>query len=138
MQKRTSNKINRNVSSGQEVSPSLEKLFLATCTNRDAESQGKEGPIIPVDINHLSIFSLVTAKICKPVKAECIWNNHTKTYTTELINNTACMKFYDATKPLYLQMKASGICLGTQLLKVRNSMNCVHDETPHNTILRYP
>ena len=42
------------------------------------------------------------------------------------------MKFYNALKPLYLETDASGIGLGADLLKVRDHMNCRHDEVPDN------
>ena len=46
------------------------------------------------------------------------------------IRQDACMKFYDATKPLYLKTNASSVGLGTSLLQVRDGMSCGQDEIP--------
>ena len=46
------------------------------------------------------------------------------------------MKFYDETKPLYLETNASGIGLGTTLLQTRDGETCPRDIAPDNTILR--
>ena len=52
-----------------------------------------------------------------------------------LIKAEMCMKFYDDTKPLYLETDASSISLGAVLLKLRDNMNCPKDTAPDNTIL---
>ena len=44
-------------------------------------------------------------------------------------------KFYDTTRPLYLETDTSSISLGAKILHVRHGMNCGHDEVPENTIL---
>ena len=46
------------------------------------------------------------------------------------------MKFYDETKPLYLETNASGIGLGTALLQIRDGAACPRNIVPDNTILR--
>ena len=53
-----------------------------------------------------------------------------------LIKDDICTKFYDETKPLYLEMDASGIGLGTTLLQTRDGRTCPEDIAPGNTILR--
>ena len=42
----------------------------------------------------------------------------------------AFMKYYDASKPIYLEMDTSGIGLWTGLLQVKEGMNCGHNEVP--------
>ena len=46
------------------------------------------------------------------------------------------MKFYDETKPLYIQTNASGIGLGTILLQTRSKASCPKDEVSDNSIFR--
>ena len=46
------------------------------------------------------------------------------------------MKFYNETKPLYLEMDASRIWLGATLLEMKDGITCPKDITPDNTILR--
>ena len=55
--------------------------------------------------------------------------------TKSLIKDDICMKFYDKTKPPYLEMDASGIGLGTALLQTRDDATCPEDIAPDNTIL---
>ena len=43
--------------------------------------------------------------------------------------------FYDASRPLYLEIDASGLSFGAGLLQVREGMNCGHDEVPDNLTL---
>ena len=45
------------------------------------------------------------------------------------------MKFYDASRPLYLKTDASGVCLEAGLLEVRKGMNSGYDEVPDNVTL---
>ena len=56
--------------------------------------------------------------------------------TKSLIKADMCMKFYDETKPLYLETDASGIELGTALLQPRDGTTCPKDNAPDKTILR--
>ena len=53
-----------------------------------------------------------------------------------IINEDACMKFYDETKPLNIETDASGVGLGTYLLQKRSNINCHRDKTPDNSNLR--
>ena len=55
--------------------------------------------------------------------------------TKSLIKTNACMKFYDATKSLYLETDASGIGLSAALLQTRDGTSCLKDSAPDNTIL---
>ena len=45
------------------------------------------------------------------------------------------MKFYDETKPLFLETDASGIEISAALLQTRDGSSCPKDSTPDNTIL---
>ena len=56
--------------------------------------------------------------------------------TKSLIKADVCMKFYNETKPLYLETDASGIGLGTTLLQTRDDTTCLKDIGLDNTILR--
>ena len=51
-----------------------------------------------------------------------------------LIKANVCMKFYDETKPHYLDPDASGVGLGAALLQARGGMLCPKDSAPDNTI----
>ena len=52
-----------------------------------------------------------------------------------IIKEDPCMKFYDETKLLYIEMNASGVGLGATLLQTRNNTSCPKDEAPDNSIL---
>ena len=45
------------------------------------------------------------------------------------------MKFYDDTKPLYLETDTSGVGLGAALLQAQEGTRCQKDTVPDNTIL---
>ena len=45
------------------------------------------------------------------------------------------MKFYDDTKPLYLETDVSGVGLGAALLQLHDNTTCHKDMAPDNTIL---
>ena len=45
------------------------------------------------------------------------------------------MKFYDDTKPLYLEIDASGVGLGAVLLQMHKGTECQKGVAPDNTIL---
>ena len=95
-------------------------------------------------INYLNKFSLGQSETCKLLrklmssKATWPWNaSYQQLFdkAKSLIKVKMCMKFYDDTKPLYLETNASGISLGAALLQLRNNTNCPKDTAPDNTIL---
>ena len=96
-------------------------------------------------INYLSKVSASTADICialrqlKLVKTEWSWNaDYHKFFdkAKSIIRADTCMKFYDKTKPLYLETDAPGVELGVSLLQTRNCTSCPRDTAPENNILR--
>ena len=52
----------------------------------------------------------------------------------KIIKKDACLKFYDAPRPLFIETNAFGISSGTRLLQVRDDMNCRHDKIPDKGI----
>ena len=46
------------------------------------------------------------------------------------------MKFYNETKPLYLETGTPGIGLGVSLLQARNGTNCQRDTAQNNNMLK--
>ena len=82
-------------------------------------------------INYLGRFSPSTASMCEPLqklmssKTLWTWNALYQALYDEvktLIKDDICMKFYNETKPLYLETDASRIELGTTLLQTRDGM----------------
>ena len=52
-----------------------------------------------------------------------------------MIQRGACMKFYDASKPLHTEMDASDVDCGASLFQIREGMNCRCDEVLDNVII---
>ena len=86
----------------------------------------------------------MTSEVCEPlqkltlVKADWEWNGmYQDLYdrAKKIIKKEACMKFFDTSRPLYLQTDASHVGLIARLLQVRDSMSCDHDDVPDNTTL---
>ena len=95
-------------------------------------------------INYLGKFSLDTAEVCKPLcklissKMMWTWNmsyqqlfNNVKS----IIKADVCMKFYNDSKPLYLETDASADGLGAALLQLRDNMVCQTGVAPDNVTL---
>ena len=53
-----------------------------------------------------------------------------------IIKEDACMKFYDETKPLYIETDAFEVGLGAALLQTRSKTSYPRGEVPDNSILR--
>ena len=95
-------------------------------------------------INYLGKFSPGMAEVCKPFrkltssKMAWTWNaSYQQLFGNVklLIKADVCMKFYDDTKPLYLETDASRIGLEAALLQLCNDTNCQKGTAPDNTIL---
>ena len=72
-------------------------------------------------------------------KAEWMWNTTYQNIFDKakaIIKEDACMRFYDKTKPLYIETDASGVGSGAAPLQARDKMSCHRDELPDNIILR--
>ena len=72
-------------------------------------------------------------------KTEWTWNTtyHKFDKAKSIIKEDACKKFYDETKPLYIETDVSGVGLGAAVLPARSSTSCSRDEAPDNSILRH-
>ena len=97
-------------------------------------------------INYLGKFSPSTAEICKPlwklmsVKTEWTLNAmYQKMFNKAkaIIKGDTCMKFYDDTKPLYIEPDASQVGQGAALLQTGNNTTCPKNEAPDNSIPRH-
>ena len=95
-------------------------------------------------INYLGKFSPGTSEVCKPLrklmssKTTWTWNaSYQQLFdkAKSLIKVEVCMKFYDDTKPLYLETDASGIGLRAALLQFWDNTDCQKGMAPDNTIL---
>ena len=95
-------------------------------------------------INYLGKFSPGTADICDPLhkltssKVTWTWNASYQALFNKaksLIKADMCMKFYNNTKPLYLETDASRIGLGAALLQMHKGTTCQKDVAPDNTTL---
>ena len=81
----------------------------------------------------LGIFSPGTAYVCNPFckltlsRATWTWNTSYQSLFNKaklLIKSDMCMKFYDDTKPLYLETDASRVGLGAALLQTQEVTTC--------------
>ena len=88
-------------------------------------------------VNYLHRLTSVTAEVGEPprkcilVKTQWTWNGiywEWYEWAKNIIKKDTIMKFYDASKTLYLETDASAISLRTSFLQVR-------DEVPNNTAL---
>ena len=95
-------------------------------------------------INYLGKFSPGTADVCDPLckltssKVTWTWNASYQSLFNKaklLIKSDMCMKFYNDTKPLYLETDASGVGLGAALLQTWEGTTCQKDTVPDNTVL---
>ena len=84
------------------------------------------------------------AEVCEPLhkltssKMTWTWNaSYQQLFekVKSLIQVDVCMKFYNDTKPLYLETDASGVGLGAALLQLHNNTTCQKGMVPDNIIL---
>ena len=104
----------------------------------------KRTAVIPGIVIYMSKFSPMTAEVCKLLwKLTLVdrmvreWNVSRSTQQGQKHNKQhVCMKFYDASKLLYLEIDASSINLEAGFLQIRrDTMNCRSDEVLDNTAL---
>ena len=95
-------------------------------------------------INYLRKFFPGTTDVCDPLhqltssKGTWTWNASYQPLFNKaklLMKSDMCLKFYDDTKPLYLETDASRVGLGAALLQTHEGMTCQKDTVPNNTIL---
>ena len=53
----------------------------------------------------------------------------------KVVKNDVCMKFHDATGPLYLETDTSGVGLKAKLLQIMDGMSCTYDKVSGNATL---
>ena len=95
-------------------------------------------------INYLGKFSPGTTDVCDTLhkltssKVSWTWNalyQELFAKAKSLIKVGMCIKFYDDTKPLYLETDACEVGLGIALLQLHEGTSCQKDIAPDNTIL---
>ena len=93
-------------------------------------------------VNYLGKFSPGTADVCDPLSkltsSKVTWTLNVSyqalfNRAKLLIKVDMCMKFYDDTKPLYLETDASRVGLGVALLQMCKGTACQKDVAPDNT-----
>ena len=96
-------------------------------------------------INYLGEFSPGTAEVCDPLqkltssRIMWMWNASYQQLFNKvklLIKAEVSMKFYNDTKPLYLETDASRVSLGAALLQLHDNTTCQKGMAPDNTILQ--
>ena len=117
------------VASRQGIQPDPEKVRALT----EILAPKKEPQAFLGIINYLNKFSPGISEVCTPLrkltlsKTTWTWNaSYQQLFdkAKSLIKAEMCMKFYDDTKLLYLEIDASGIDLGAALLQLRDNTGC--------------
>ena len=124
------------------VQPDLQKV--TGLTEMPVPKNKKELQTFLGIINYLGKLSPGTAEVWEPLhkltssKMMWTWNPSYQ----QLFNNAksvikadVCRKFYDYTKPLYLETDASGVSLGEALLQHGDNMVCQKGVAPDNVTL---
>ena len=90
-------------------------------------------------VHYLSKLSPSRVDICKSLrkltsaKTEWAWNATCQKILNKaksVIKEDAYINFYDETKPLFLEMEASGVGVGAALLQTRSGNSCPRDKVP--------
>ena len=69
-------------------------------------------------------------------KTEWTWNTTYQKMSDKakaVIKEDVCMKFYDETRPLYIETDVSEIGLGAAFLQTRSNTSCHRDKVPDNS-----
>ena len=132
------------VISREGVQPDPQKIKALMDMLAPKEKKQKELQAFLGIINYLGKISPVPPDICDPLckltssKVIWTWNASYQALfnrAKSLIKADMYMKFYDNTKPLYLETDASGVGLGVALLQMHEETACQKDIVPDNTTL---
>ena len=124
------------------IQPDPQKIKMLT--DMPAPKNKKELQAFLGIINYLGKFSPGTTDVCHPLqkltssKVAWTWNTSYQQLFTKaksLIKVDICMKFYDDTKLLHLEVDVSGVDLGVVLLQLHEGTTCQKDMAPDNTVL---
>ena len=83
-------------------------------------------------------WSMSTLWKLTSVKTDWAWNGKCLDLYDrgkKIIKKDACIKFYETSRTLSLEMEPSGAGLGAGLLQLRDGMDCGHDYVPGNATL---
>ena len=114
-----------------------------TCQHASTKNKNELQAFLGI-INYLGKFSPRTVEVCESLrkltsaKGKLMWNaTYPKMFeeAKAIIKEDACMKFYNETKPLYIETDVSGAGLGAALLQTRDNISCHRDDAPVSSIL---
>ena len=130
------------VVSREGIQPGPQKI--KALTNMPVPKNKRELQAFLGIINYLGKFSPGTAEVCEPLqkltssKIMWTWNaSYQQQFdkAKSLIKVDVYMKFYNDTKPIYLETDASRVGLGAALLQLHDCTTCQKGMAPDNTIL---
>ena len=118
--------------------------IIKALTDMPAPNNKKELQAFFGIINYLGKFSPGTADACDPLhkltlsKVTWTWKASYQPLFNKaklLITSDMCMKFYNDTKPLYLETDAFRVGLGAAILQTQEGTTCQKDTMPDDTIM---